>query len=66
MNNNQSVYLADNRGIGGQTRHVNVEQYFLWELKDDGLLWVKHILGDENDANIFTKNLPGPTFKKHV
>ena len=54
--------LANNWSMGGQTRHVDVRNHFLRELKDDGLIMVKHISGDENEADIFTKNTAVPVF----
>jgi hypothetical protein len=40
--------------------------YFLRELKDDGLLVIRHISGADNDADIFTKNTTAAVFNKHV
>jgi hypothetical protein len=39
--------------MGGQTCHLDELNHFLHELKDEGLIVVKHISGDENEA---TKN----------
>jgi hypothetical protein len=43
-----------------------VRNYFLQELKDQGLLVIKHIAGEQNDADIFTKNVTSAIFNKHV
>ena len=40
--------------------------HFLRDLKDEGLLVVKHVPGVENDADIFTKNVTGPIFQTHL
>jgi hypothetical protein len=40
--------------------------YFLRELKDEGLLVIRHISGDDNDADIFTKNTTTAVFNKHI
>ena len=66
MDNKGAVDLANNWSVGGCTRHVDVRNFFLRELKDEGLLVIKHIPGDENDADIFTKNTSAPIFNKHV
>jgi hypothetical protein len=34
MDNKGAVDLANNWSIGGRTRHVDVRQCFLWELKE--------------------------------
>jgi hypothetical protein len=40
--------------------------YFPRELKDDSLLVIRHISGDDNDADIFTKNTTSAVFNKHI
>ena len=66
MDNKGAVDLANNWSVGGRTRHVDVRNYFLRELKDEGVLCIKHISGVDNEADIFTKNTPGPVFEKHI
>jgi hypothetical protein len=39
---------------------------FLQELKEAGVLLIKWIAGNANEADIFTKNLDGPTFKMYT
>jgi hypothetical protein len=45
---------------------VDVRNHFLRELKDEGLIVVKHVPGDENKADIFTKNTTATVFNKHI
>ena len=66
MDNKGAVDLANNWSVGGRTRHVDVRNHFLRELKDQGLLLVQHIPGDQNDADIFTKNVPAALFNAHI
>ena len=66
MDNKRAVDLANKLSIGGQIRHIDVKQYFLWELKEECLLQIEHVEKDDNDSDLFTKNLPWPTLKKHV
>ena len=66
MDNSGAVDIANSWSVGGRTRHVDVRNYFLRELKDQGLLVIKHIAGEENDADIFTKNVTSAMFNKHV
>ena len=65
IDNKREVNLANNWSLSGQIRHIDVKQYFLLELNDEGLLQIKYVPGD-NDTDHFTKNVPGPTFKKHI
>jgi hypothetical protein len=65
MDNKGAVDLANNWSVGGQTRHVDV-QCFLWEMKETKIMDIHWIKGSENDADVFTKNLDGPAFKKWI
>ncbi len=49
-----------------ETRHIKVKQCFLRELKEAKVSVVKWIPGSENEADIFTKNLDGPLFKRYA
>ena len=66
MDNRGAVELANNWSVGGRTRHIDVKNYFLRELKDQGILVVKHVAGDSNDADIFTKNTTTGVFERHL
>jgi hypothetical protein len=66
IDNKGAVDLANNWSCGGRTRHVDVRQYFLRDLKEEGLIVTKWKSGLENAADGFTKNLGGPAHNKHV
>jgi hypothetical protein len=66
MGNQGAVYLANNWSIGGRKRHIDVRSEFLRELKEAGVLVIKWIAGAVNEADIFTKNLDGPTFQRYI
>jgi hypothetical protein len=66
MDNKGAVDLANSWSVGGCTRHVDVQMYFLRELKDVGLLIIRHISGNDNDVDIFTKNTTAAVFNKQV
>jgi histone deacetylase 1/2 len=64
--NKGAVDLANNWSVGGRTRHIAVRQYFLRELKEEGLIHMQWISGDDMPSDLFTKNLPAPLFEKHA
>jgi hypothetical protein len=66
MDNSGTVDLANSWSVGGRTHHVDVRNYFLCELKDKGLLVIRHISGESNDADIFTKNMLPAIFDRHI
>lgn len=45
---------------------MDVCNHFLCELKDEGLIVVKHVSRDDNEADIFTKNTGAPVFNRHI
>ena len=66
MDNKGAKDLVNSWNVTGRTRHVAVRQCFLQELKEDGIIRVEWISTKENEADLFTKNLGGPTFEKHA
>ena len=60
--NKGRVDLANNWSVGGRTRHVDVKQNFLRELKANGFLRVKWMSGKDLTPDMHTKNVPGPLF----
>ena len=58
--------LANNWSASGRTRHMDVHQKFLRELKEEEILLVKWIPGPTNDADLHTKNLVEPDTGKHL
>jgi hypothetical protein len=66
MDNKGAVNLVNSFIVEGCTRHVDIEQCFLQELKEAKVLVVKWIPSWENEADIFTKKLDGPLFKHYA
>ncbi len=60
------VDIANSWSVGGRTCHVDVRNYFLCKLKDEGLLVIQHIAGELNDADIFTMNVTSAIFDRHM
>jgi hypothetical protein len=66
IDNKGAKDLIDNWSVGGRLRHVEVKQFFLRELKEQGLLKVKWLCSESNTSDMFTKNLGGPLFTQHT
>ena len=66
MDNKGAVDLANNWNMGGRTCHVDMHNYFLHELKEQGLFIIKHVPGELNDVDIFTNNVLGPVFNQRI
>ena len=66
LDNSGARDLANSWSVGGRTRHVDTRQFFIRDLKEQGLIVFKHIPGTENEADIFTKNTDAATLHKHT
>ena len=66
MDNSSAVDIANSWSVGGRMHHVDMRNYFLRKLKDQGLLVIRHIAGESNDADIFTKNVTSAEFNRHI
>ena len=66
MDNKGAVDLTNNWSMGGRTRHVDVRNNFLRELKDMGLIQCRYVTGPENNADILTKKITVAIFEKHI
>ena len=65
VDNKGAKDMCNNWSTGGCTHHIKVKQYFLRDLKEEGLIVVEWQSGAEMPSDLFTKNLPGPVFARH-
>ena len=66
MDNMGAVHLANNWRVGGRTQHADLKHHFSRDLKDNGIIAIWHVSGEENDLDIVTKNTIGPIFEEHI
>ena len=66
IDNKGAVDLANNWSVGGRTRHIEVKQYFLRDLKEAGVIETLWMSGADMPADLFTKNLGKNDFEKHT
>ena len=59
--NKGAVDLANNWSTNGRTKHMQTRQFFIRELKEEGIIKVNWVCGSKNESDLFTKNLDGPT-----
>ncbi|MFN7263265.1 MAG: reverse transcriptase domain-containing protein [Cyanobacteriota bacterium] len=65
VDNIGAVYLSKNATTGNRTKHIDTRYHFVREYVEDGIVKVVFVRSEDNDADIFTKNLNGETFEKH-
>lgn len=66
MDNKGAKDLINNWSIGGRMRHIEVKYFFLREMKEKGVIKVEWIRSENNCSDIFTKNVSGAIFNKHI
>ncbi len=61
MDNSSAVDIPNSWSVGGRTHQVDVHNYVLCELQDQGLLKIKYIAGEKNHADmseIYDRHVP--------
>ena len=66
VDNKAAVDLANGWSSSGGTKHIDVRLAFVRELKEEGKLIIKWIPTEENESDIYTKNVDSTLFNKHV
>ena len=66
MDNKGAVDLFNGWSVTGRTRHMGTKINFMRELKEEGTLIVKWFPSEDNSSDMFTKNLGGTLFEKHM
>ena len=64
IDNKGAIDLTNNWSAGGRTRHIDVRHHFLRELKEQEVIKLQYIATEDNDADLFTKNVDGTKFDK--
>ena len=66
MDNRGAVDLINNFSCGGNTKHIEVRNHYLRELKEQGIIVVEWEEGSMNCSDLFTKNCDVNTFERHT
>jgi hypothetical protein len=66
IDNKGAVDYSNNWSAGGRMRHASIRLGFLRELKSENIVAVEWCQSADMPADLFTKNLAGPQFRKHV
>ena len=65
VDNVGAIFLANNKTTSDRTKHVDIRHHFVREYIEDGIVKIIFVMSSENDADDFTKNLPGEAYEKH-
>jgi hypothetical protein len=65
VDNVGAIFLANNFSISQRTKHIDIRTHFVREYIEDEILKLVFIRSEDNDSDIFTKNLSEDAFNKH-
>jgi len=65
VDNIGAIYLAHNARSTGRTKHIDIHHHYVREYIEDGVVMIKFVRSEDNNADIFTKNLADTPFDKH-
>ena len=65
VDNVGAIYLSNNYTTSQRTKHIDTRYHFVREYVEDGVLKVVFVRGEDNEADIFTKNTIQVIFLKH-
>ena len=61
-----AIYLGNNAKLSQRTKHIDVKHHFVREYIEKGLIKIVFVKSEENDADIWTKNVKQETYDKQV
>lgn len=65
VDNVGAIWLANNKTTSERTKHVDIRAHFTREFIVDGKVDIVFVRSEDNDADIFTKNLKRELYEKH-
>lgn len=57
MDNTGAIYIANNHTTGQRTKHIDIRTHFVRNMILDDIIKVSFVKSEDNDADIFTKNV---------
>jgi hypothetical protein len=61
-----AIFMDENASSGACRRHIDTRYHFIREHLEDGFFKIICVRTNDNDADIFTKNVNNETYEKHV
>ena len=60
-----AIFLGYNAKSSPRTKHIGVRYHFIREHIEDGIVKIVFVRSEQNDADIYTKNVGEKTFNEH-
>jgi hypothetical protein len=65
VDNLGAIYLSKSASTSNRTKHIDTHYHFVRNYIEDGILTIEFVRSEENQADVFTKNLHREMFKRH-
>ena len=60
-----AIFTGNNAKQSVRTKHIDVKYHFIREHVVDGMVEIVFVSSEENDSDIFTKNVSKETYERH-
>ena len=60
-----AIFMSHNAKSGARTKHIDIKYHFIREQVENGTVEIVFVRSEENDADIFTKNVGKSPFVNH-
>jgi hypothetical protein len=65
VDNVGAIYLSNNATTSQRTKHIDIRYHYVREYIEDGILKILFVKSEQNDADIYTKNLSQDLYYEH-
>ena len=65
VDNLGAIFMSENVSVSQKTKHIDIRYRFVQEFVFDRFIKVIFVKTEDNDSDIFTKNLGGDSFERH-
>jgi len=65
VDNIGAIFMAENMQVSQRTKHIDTRLRFVNQYVDDGFIKIKFVGTNDNDADLFTKNLGKDAHERH-
>jgi hypothetical protein len=66
VDNVGAIFMCENTTATARSRHIDARYHFIREFIMDGYIKIIFVKSEDNSADIFTKNVNGDIYRKHV
>ena len=65
VDNIVTIFMCNNVSVSQRTKHVDIRLRFVNQFAFEGFIKIIFVKSEDNDSDIFTKNLSGDAFDRH-